>query len=90
MIKSLAFFFAAGLCEIGGGYLVWLWLRESKPISFALWSGVAGSLRRVPTMPFKLLKTLTVREVGGAQPILSGYHNGRAKPILTTGGKANA
>jgi hypothetical protein len=44
----------------------------------------------VPTMPFKLLKTLTVREVGGAQPILSGYHNGRAKPILTTGGEAKA
>jgi small multidrug resistance family-3 protein len=25
---SLFLFFAAGLCEIGGGYLVWLWLRE--------------------------------------------------------------
>jgi small multidrug resistance family-3 protein len=22
----------AGLCEIGGGYLIWLWLRESKGI----------------------------------------------------------
>ena len=21
-------FFLAGLCEIGGGYLIWLWLRE--------------------------------------------------------------
>jgi small multidrug resistance family-3 protein len=26
MIKSLLYFVAAGLCEIGGGYLVWLWL----------------------------------------------------------------
>lgn len=25
---SLFCFFLAGLCEIGGGYLVWLWLRE--------------------------------------------------------------
>jgi small multidrug resistance family-3 protein len=25
---SLFLFFAAGLCEIGGGYLVWLWLRN--------------------------------------------------------------
>ena len=25
---TLLFFFMAGLCEIGGGYLVWLWLRE--------------------------------------------------------------
>ena len=31
-IKKIAitslFFFIAGLCEIGGGYLVWLWLRD--------------------------------------------------------------
>lgn len=36
MIKSLLYFVAAGLCEIGGGYLVWLWLRENKPFWFAL------------------------------------------------------
>ena len=28
VLLSLFFFFLAGLCEIGGGYLVWLWLRE--------------------------------------------------------------
>ena len=28
VLISLFFFFLAGLCEIGGGYLVWLWLRE--------------------------------------------------------------
>jgi small multidrug resistance family-3 protein len=28
ILLSLFFFFLAGLCEIGGGYLVWLWLRE--------------------------------------------------------------
>jgi small multidrug resistance family-3 protein len=36
MIKSLLYFGAAGLCEIGGGYLVWLWLRESKPVWYAV------------------------------------------------------
>jgi small multidrug resistance family-3 protein len=40
MIKSLLYFVAAGLCEIGGGYLVWLWLRENKPFWFALVGGV--------------------------------------------------
>ena len=25
---SILLFFLAGLCEIGGGYLVWLWLRN--------------------------------------------------------------
>ena len=36
MIKSLLYFVAAGLCEIAGGYFVWLSLRENKPIWFAL------------------------------------------------------
>ena len=35
-IKSVSYFVLAGLCEIGGGYLVWLWLREGRPILFAL------------------------------------------------------
>ena len=32
LMKSLALFVAAGLAEIGGGYLVWLWLRENKSV----------------------------------------------------------
>jgi small multidrug resistance family-3 protein len=38
--KSLAYFLLAGLCEIGGGYLVWLWLREGK----SLWLGLLGAM----------------------------------------------
>ena len=30
VIRSLALFVLAGLCEIGGGYLVWLWLRGHR------------------------------------------------------------
>ncbi len=33
---SLALFFLAALFEIGGGYLVWLWLREKKGAVFGL------------------------------------------------------
>ncbi|MEP2773994.1 MAG: YnfA family protein [Fulvivirga sp.] len=40
IIKSLGIFVLAGLCEIGGGYMVWLSLRESKP----WWVGVLGGL----------------------------------------------
>lgn len=36
IIKSLSIFLLAGLCEIGGGYLVWLWLKEGKPVWYAL------------------------------------------------------
>ncbi|MBW1954443.1 MAG: YnfA family protein [Deltaproteobacteria bacterium] len=34
--KSVCYFILAGLCEIGGGYLVWLWLREGKPAMYGL------------------------------------------------------
>ncbi|BCB96215.1 hypothetical protein JZK55_11370 [Dissulfurispira thermophila] len=34
--KSMLLFILAGLCEIGGGYLVWLWLREGRGIWVAL------------------------------------------------------
>jgi small multidrug resistance family-3 protein len=30
ILRSLFFFVLAGLAEIGGGYLVWLWLREGR------------------------------------------------------------
>lgn len=29
--QSFALFIAAGLCEIGGGYLVWQWWRNGAP-----------------------------------------------------------
>jgi small multidrug resistance family-3 protein len=29
-------FVLAGLCEIGGGHLVWGWMREHKPLAWAL------------------------------------------------------
>jgi len=38
--RSLTLFFVAGLCEIGGGYLVWLWLREGRSVWIALLGGV--------------------------------------------------
>lgn len=39
-LKSIFYFISAGLLEIGGGYLVWLWLREGK----SLWYGVVGGV----------------------------------------------
>jgi small multidrug resistance family-3 protein len=40
-INSLFYFLIAGLCEIGGDYLVWLWLREDK----SWWLGLVGSIQ---------------------------------------------
>jgi small multidrug resistance family-3 protein len=38
--KSILYFILAGLCEIGGGYLIWLWLREGKGIELGLIGGI--------------------------------------------------
>ncbi len=40
LARSLFYFFLAGLFEIGGGYLVWLWLREKRSILLALIGGI--------------------------------------------------
>ena len=40
VIKSLSSFILAGLFEIGGGYLVWQWLKEGKPFWFGLLGGI--------------------------------------------------
>ncbi len=38
--KSIFYFLLAGFCEIGGGYLVWLWLREGKPVQYGFLGAV--------------------------------------------------
>lgn len=40
MLKAALLFILAGLAEIGGGYLIWLWLRESRPF----WYGLLGAV----------------------------------------------
>ena len=50
-----ALFVLAGLCEIGGGYLVWGWMREHRPLAWALAGGgvlalygVVAALQPIP------------------------------------------
>ena len=39
-IKTIFYFLLAGVFEIGGGYLIWLWLREGKGLIY----GIIGAL----------------------------------------------
>jgi len=39
-ISSLGLFLLAALAEIGGGYLVWLWIRQKKKIIFGIVGGI--------------------------------------------------
>jgi len=38
--SSVFLFLIAGLCEIGGGWLVWQWLREGKGLAWGLVGGM--------------------------------------------------
>jgi len=38
-LQPLALYLLAGLCEIGGGYLMWHWLKVDRPA----WTGLLGA-----------------------------------------------
>jgi small multidrug resistance family-3 protein len=38
--RAIGLFLAAGLAEIGGGYLIWRWLREGAPLIV----GITGAI----------------------------------------------
>lgn len=40
IFRSVGFFLIVGLCEIAGGYLVWLWVRDHR----TAWFGALGGL----------------------------------------------
>lgn len=44
MFKSLLYFMWAGLFELGGGYLMWLWLRQGKSVWLGILGGIALAL----------------------------------------------
>ncbi|MEM3064149.1 MAG: YnfA family protein [Candidatus Nitrosotenuis sp.] len=51
IVTTLAVFFFAALLEIGGGYLVWKWLREHKGKIFGLIGGlILFAYGMVPTL----------------------------------------
>lgn len=39
-VKVMAIYFLAGLCEIGGGYFIWIWLKNEKSAVY----GVIGAI----------------------------------------------
>ena len=59
---SLGLFILAGLCEIAGGWMVWQWLRESRPWSWGLLGAVVlGSLRCNPDFPISPFRSRLCR-----------------------------
>ncbi|NLP51189.1 YnfA family protein [Bacillus sp. RO1] len=44
MVHAFVLFIMAGIAEIGGGYLIWLWLREGKSAYLGFAGGIALAL----------------------------------------------
>jgi small multidrug resistance family-3 protein len=84
VVRSLALFVVAGLCEIGGGWLVWQWLREGRGLlmgaagaAVLVFYGVVPTLQSAPTFGrvyaayggvFVVLSLAWGRAVDGWQP----------------------
>lgn len=44
MLYATVLFIVAGLAEIGGGYLIWLSIREGKPLYWGIFGGMMLAL----------------------------------------------
>lgn len=46
MLQAIVLFLLAGMAEIVGGYLIWLRLREGKPLYWGIFGGLAFGVVR--------------------------------------------
>lgn len=81
--KTLGLFFFASLLEIGGGYLIWVWIRKHKGKIFGLMGGlILFSYGIIPTFqPANFGRVYAV--YGGifiVSSILWGYWIDKKKP----------
>lgn len=65
IFRSLLFFVITGLFELGGAYLIWLWLREN----YSLWYGLMGA---VVLFIYGILPTIQPANFGRVQAAYSG------------------
>ena len=72
--RSLVLFVVAGLLEIGGGYLVWLWLRDGRGIVLGAIGGLILFVYGVvPTLqPSTFGRTYAAYDLIGAAIALAG------------------
>ena len=66
LVRSIALFVLAGACEIGGGWLVWRWLRDGRPG----WWGLAGG---VVLILYGIIPTLQSSHFGRVYAAYGGF-----------------
>ena len=66
LFRSIGLFVLAGLCEIGGGWLMWKWVREGRPS----WWGFLGALVLIF---YGIIPTLQVSHFGRVYAVYGGF-----------------
>ena len=66
VFRSLFLFLIAGICEIGGGWLVWKWIRDHRPI----WWGAIGGLILIV---YGIIPTLQASHFGRIYAVYGGF-----------------
>ncbi len=66
VVRSVILFLVAGVCEIGGGWLVWKWLRDHRPG----WWGLLGGLVLVL---YGVIPTLQTSHFGRIYAVYGGF-----------------
>lgn len=66
IVRSVGLFLIAGVCEIGGGWLVWKWLRDGRPT----WWGLLGGLVLVL---YGIIPTLQASHFGRVYAVYGGF-----------------
>jgi small multidrug resistance family-3 protein len=83
ILKSVVLFFIVGICEIRGGWLIWKWLREGRPMWWGLIGGILlvlyGIVATLQPSPFSRVYAV----YGGvfiAMSLLWGWRIGGQRP----------
>ncbi len=63
--RSVSLFLVAGVCEIGGGWLMWKWLRDGRPG----WWGLLGA---VVLVLYGIIPTLQLSHFGRVYAVIRG------------------
>ena len=66
VLRSLSLFIVAGVCEIGGGWLIWKWLRDDRPTWWGLLGGVVLTL-------YGIIPTLQASHFGRVYAVYGGF-----------------
>jgi small multidrug resistance family-3 protein len=66
ILRSVLLFILAGVCEVGGGWLIWQSLREQKPA----WWGLAGG---VVLILYGIIPTLQAAHFGRVYAVYGGF-----------------